>query len=408
MKLLTGQRLQVMSLLAACALSLSACGGAASQTGSSNGASTEQQESGSASQGSEQSRLVLSYDGGLVILDATNLKEQANVKLAGFNRLNAAGDGKHVFVSTSTGFQILDAVNENKMTNLVFPANKPGHVVKHGGKTVLFADGTGDATIFPTDSLKNSTTSLPKTEVIKSAAPHHGVAIELKDGTFLSTLGTEEKRTGVRALNAERKEITNNQNCPSVHGEGTAANEVAIFGCSDGVLLYQKGEFNKIQAPDKYGRTGNQYTSELSAISVGDYNSNPDSEGYLLNQLVLTDTVAKKSRVIDMPAGASYTWRGIVRGLGGEAYVLASDGTLYRLDVSNGKFTPLSKVIDSWESPEEWQDAHPALTVLDQTLYVTDAKNHSVHAVDAKTGKTTGMAKLPGAPIETAIVVAEN
>ena len=388
------RRASLVALVAASALALTAC--AASPAAAPDGAS------GTASR--DAGRVALTYDGGIVVVDADTLEVAADLPLAGFNRLNTAGDGQNVLVTTTEGFQVLRATGDAELTDLVFPADTAGHVVRHGEKTILFADGTGDATIFDTAALLDSTTELPETETVKSEAAHHGVAIELDDGTFLSTLGTSEGRSGVRVLDASRTEIARSENCPSVHGEGAAKNEVAVFGCSDGVLVYDDGEFTKIQAPDAYGRTGNQYTTDTSAVTVGDYNADPDSEGYLLTQLVLTDTAAKTSRVVDLPDGVGYTWRDVVRGPDDEAYVLGSDGVVYELDVTTGEFTELASVIDAWQGPVEWQDAHPALAILGDTLYVTDPATDSVHSVDIATGEVASSAELPGAPIEIAVV----
>ena len=386
-------QLKLFALVAGSALALTACATAAPVA-----------DSTPAESESSTGRVALTYDGGIVVLDATTLELAADIPVGGFNRLNSAGDGQNVFVTTAAGFQVLRATGDAELTDLVFDADTAGHVVRHGDKTILFADGTGDATIFETAALSDSTTELPETETVASEAAHHGVAIELEDGTFLSTIGTSESRTGVRALDASRTEVDRNEECPSVHGEGAAANEIAVFGCSDGVLVYDAGEFTKITAPDAYGRTGNQYTTDTSAITVGDYNADPDSEGYLLTQLVLTDTVAKTVQVVDMPEGVGYTWRDVVRGPNDEAYVLGSDGAVYELDVTTGEFSELVSVIDAWESPVEWQDAHPALSISGETLYVTDPATVSVHAVDLATGTVVASAELPGAPIEIAVV----
>ncbi|PRY65885.1 hypothetical protein B0I08_10933 [Glaciihabitans tibetensis] len=338
------------------------------------------------------------------MLDAESLELIADLPLEGFNRLNPAGDGRNVMISTTEGFQVLDTATP-EITDLVFDAPTPGHVVRHGDKTILFSDGTGDAIIYETADLLDSGDELPVTEIVASEAAHHGVAIALEDGTFLSTLGTSEGRTGVRALDSERTEIARNEECPSVHGEGAAQNEIAVFGCSDGVLVYDNGEFTKIQAADTYGRTGNEYVSETSPLTVGDYNADPDSEGYLLTQLVVTDTVAKTSTVVDMPAGVGYTWRDVARGPEDLAWVLGSDGSLHVLDPATGDFTDESyPVISEWEGPVEWQDAHPALTILGDTAYVTEPATNSIHKVDLTTGEVVATTQLDGAPIEIAVV----
>jgi hypothetical protein len=401
------RRLPLAALVVTTALLLSAC--ASSPASTSDSTSTSPDASASSEASSANARVSLTYDGGIYVLDAESLEILADLPLDGFNRLNPAGDGRNVMVSTTEGFQVLDTATP-ELTDLVFAAPTPGHVVRHGDKTILFSDGTGDATIYETADLLESLESgesageLPVTEVIGSEAAHHGVAIELEDGTFLSTLGTSEGRTGVRALDSERNEIARAENCPSVHGEGAAQNEIAVFGCSDGVLVYDAGTFTKIQATDTYGRTGNQYVSETSPLTVGDYNNDPDSEGSLLNQLVITDTVAKTNTVIDMPAGAEYTWRGVVRDADDLAWVLGTDGALHQLDPETGEFGQSFPVISAWEGPGVWQDAHPALTLLGNTAYVTEPSTNSVYAVDLATGEIVATAELDGTPIEIAVV----
>jgi len=374
------------------------------------------QTAGSAASGSAPSpRVSLTYDGGILVLDGTSLDLEADLPLDGFNRLNSAGDGRHVLVSTTDGFRVLDTgtwtadgasqTAEPELTDLTFDAPTPGHVVRHGDKTILFSDGTGDTTIFDTPALLTAgDDGLPETEVVPAPAAHHGVSIELEDGTLLTTIGTSEGRSGVRVLDESRTEIARNEECPSVHGEGTVKNETAVFGCSDGVLVYEGGEFTKIQAPDAYGRTGNQYVTETSSIAVGDYNSDPDREGVLLEQLTLVDTVAKTMKIVTLPDGAGYTWRDVARGPSDEAIILGSDGALHVLDPETGEFGKSFPVIGAWAGPTEWQDAHPALVVQGDTAYVTEPATKKIFAVDVKTGEVVANASLPGTPNEIAVV----
>jgi hypothetical protein len=408
MKSLFHRRVAAASVITTAALLLTAC---ASADTASSGSST----SPTSTTETPQSRVALTYDGGIYVLDGASLELEADLPISGFNRLNSAGDGRHALVTTAEGFQVLDlgtwtdtdgtsTVADPELTDLVFEADTAGHVVRHGDKTILFADGSGDITLFETAALLDVTDELPETEVVESEAAHHGVAIELEDGTLLSTLGTSESRNGIRVLDENREEIARSEECPSVHGEGAAANEIAVFGCSDGVLVYDAGEITKITAQDAYGRTGNQYVSETSPITIGDYNSDPDSEGYLLSQLLLTDTVAKTSTVVDMPEGVGYTFRDVARGPNDEGVIIGSDGALHILDVETGEFTDSYPVIDAWNGPVEWQDAHPAVVVLGDTAYVTDPATNSIHAVAIATGEITASAELDNAPNEIAVV----
>ncbi|WP_069712047.1 PQQ-binding-like beta-propeller repeat protein [Curtobacterium sp. ER1/6] len=346
-------------------------------------------------------RIVLTYDGGLLTLDQ-DLRVVADDAIDGFTRVNPAGDGRHVLVTVPEGFRVLDTAAAPALTDAVFPADTGGHAVVHGEKTVLFADGSGDVTVFDHDELDGD--RLPDVETTESEAAHHGVAIVLEDGTLLSTIGTEEERTGVRALDEDGEELARSEACPNVHGEGAVQGEVAVFGCTDGALVYQDGAFTKIDAPTEYGRTGNLFTTEDSSVAVGDYNDDPDSEGYLLDQVALIDAASGEYRVADMPEGVGFTFRDLARGPGDEAVVLGSDGALHTFDEQTGEPIDSFDVIDAWEGPTEWQDAHPALKVVGDVAYVTDPAEQKVHAVDLTTGKVVASSdELPGVPNEIAV-----
>ncbi len=352
-------------------------------------------------------RVALSYPGGILVLDGQSLETLGDLSSEEFTRLNSAGDGRHVMVTTSKGFQVLDAgtpAADPELTDLVFPASKPGHVVTHGGTTVLYADGTSDSTIFDTDALLASTDSLPEVRTVPGVEAHHGVSIVLEDGTFLTTVGNADGRNGVVAKDASGATLAESNDCPGVHGEGTAKDEVVVFGCENGALVYDEGTFTKLTAPDQpYGRMGNAYVSENSALIVGDYKDDRDAEGYLLHRLALIDTAAKTQRVVDMPEGAEYTFRDVARGPGDLAYVLASDGAIHVLDPATGQFTDAFPVIDAWEGPAEWQDAHPAIKVSGDLAYVTEPAKNAVHAVDLTTGQVVKSVTLEQTPNEIAL-----
>lgn len=378
------------ALLGAAALALTGCA-----TNTDAGSDT------TATPKADGTRITLTHDGGLLVLDQ-DLRVVADDAIDGFTRVNPAGDGRHVLVTVPEGFRVLDTQAEPALTDAVFPADTGGHAVVHGDRTALFADGTGDVTTFDHSELDGA--DLPEVETTKSEAAHHGVAIELEDGTLLTTIGTEESRSGVRALDADGKEITRSEECPDVHGEGAVKGEVAVFGCTDGALVYEDGAFEKLDAPTEYGRTGNLFTTEDSSVAVGDYNDDPDSEGYLLDQIALIDAASGEYTVADMPDGVGFTFRDLARGPGDEAVVLGDDGALHTFDETTGEQLESYPVIDAWEGPAEWQDAHPALKVEGDVAYVTDPAEQKVHAVDLTTGEVIASSdELPGVPNEIAV-----
>jgi len=356
---------------------------------------------------SAATRVAVAYEGGILVLDGETLETVADLESEEFTRLNPAGDGRHVMVTMSEGFQLLDTAAgteaDPELTDVVFAADTPGHVVRHGGKTILYADGTSDTTVIETADLA-SAEGLPEVETIAGVEAHHGVSIVLEDGTFLTTVGNADGRTGIEVRDASGAVVATNDQCPGVHGEGTAENEVVVFGCENGALVYDDGAITKLEAPDQpYGRMGNAWVSETSPIVVGDYKDDQDAEGYLLHRLALIDTEAKTLDVVDLPEGVEYTFRGVARGPGDLAYLIGSDGAVHVIVPETGEITDSYPVVEAWESPVEWQDPHPAITVVGDIAYVTDPAADSIHALDVTTGEVVSSAELGVTPNEIAV-----
>lgn len=347
-------------------------------------------------------RVALTYEGGVLVLDATTLDVLGDFDSEEFTRLNAAGDGRHIFLTTSEGFQVIDAM-EPALTDVVVEADKAAHVVRHAGRTVLYDDATSDTFIFSTADLLNMDGELPDAEIVPGTDPHHGVSVVLEDDTLITSVGDADGRTGIRVLDANRNEVAASDECPGVHGEGTLKDEFVVFGCEDGVLVYENGEIFKLDAPDEYGRTGNAYVSETSAIMVGDYKDDPDAEGYLLNKIVLVDTEARTLEVVALPDGVEYTWRGIARGPQDEALIIATDGSVHVVDPETGDITDSWEIIEAWDGPEQWQNPHPAIVVNGDIAYVTEPATNTVHALDLTTGTVIASAELDQTPNEIAI-----
>jgi hypothetical protein len=304
-----------------------------------------------------------------------------------------------LYVSTSEGFQVLDAAGAD-LTDTLFAADTPGHVVRHGGRTVLFADGTGEITAFDTDSLGSGT---PETDVHTTEEAHHGVAVELENGELLVTLGDEETRVGAAVLDTDRQEIARSEDCPGVHGESAAQDEAIAIGCEDGALIYQDGEFTKVASPDDYGRIGNQAGTDQSPIILGDYKTDPDAELERPEQVALIDTTDASLELVELPS--SYTFRSLGRGPDGEALVLGTDGALHVIDTESAEITDSIELMDEWEEPLEWQEPRPALFFRGGTAYVSDPSTNEIHAVDLASGEVTGSVTLDESPNELSGVV---
>ncbi len=353
-------------------------------------------------------RITVSYQGGLLVLDRDTLDPVADLKLPGFLRLNPAGDHRHLFVSTSEGFQLLDTgvevvghgdhnhyyADEAALTETTYPAPEPGHVVRHAGKVALFSDGAGTVQVLESTKI----TAGPVAPTWTASAPHHGVAVPLDDGGLFVSVGTEEGRTGATVLDAALNPVASSDDCPDLHGEAVARNGVVLAGCTDGVLLWKDAAFVKIDSPDDYGRIGNQAGSEHSDIVLGDYKTDSDAELERPTRVSLIDTEQQKLKLVDLDT--SYSFRSLGRGPNGEALVLGTDGRLHVIDPATGKITARIKVTDPWQEPLAWQDPRPTLLVEDSTAWVTDPATSTVHVIYLPGKKVVDSVQLPEVPNE--------
>jgi hypothetical protein len=369
--------------------------------------------------GAPSPRLVYTYDGGIAVVDAKTLEPVGGeAELDGFNRLNPAGDGRHILVSTGDAFRVFDAgawtephgdhshhyVAEPRLTDLSFEASKAGHVVRHADKTVLFSDGSGKVETFESSALGDAVEAgkLPATDVYTTAEAHHGVAVELEDGKLLVTLGNDEGRTGIAVLAAgkgqDRQELVRNEDCPGVHGEAVAAGEAVVVGCENGMLIYKDGAITKVASQDAYGRMGNQAGSEKSPVILGDYKVDKAAELERPTRISLVNTETATLRLVDI--GTSYSFRSLGRGPSGEALVLGTDGSLRVIDPLSGEVTSTIPVVAAWEESTTWQDPRPTLFVQGSTAFVTEPATQTIHAVDLKAGKVKKSVQLEHVPNE--------
>ncbi len=396
--------------LAACAGGESADDESASSAESADASAAEESEDVEATEASARTpRLAFTYDGGIQVLDATTLEVIEDIPLDGFNRLNPAGDERHLFVSTTGGFDLLDLGTwaephgdhdhyytvDPQLTDVTVDAQTPGHVVVHDGRTALFDDGTGEVTVVDSGDATDDDRDA-RTHTTPSA--HHGVAVELSDGSIVVSDGNDEERTGIRVLDSDDEEIAASGACPGVHGEAMAANETVVIGCEDGVLVYADGEIAKADSPDGYGRIGNQAGSENSPIVLGDYKSDPDAELERPTRVALVDTTTAELRLVDLPA--SYSFRSLARGDNGEALVLGTDGKIHVIDPESAQIVDSIPVTDEWKEPTEWQQPRPAITMLDGSAYVSDPSTNTISAVDIPTGEVWKTVDLDVAPNE--------
>lgn len=418
---LTGA-LALTLVLAACGTGVEADSGSTESgtTGSpestdAEGDGEEELPSGVVEAAARTPRVTLTYDGGLLVLDASTLEVEADLPLDGFNRLSDAGDGRHVAVTTAGGWAMLDAGTWSQahgdhshyftappaLHDVLVEATTPAHVVVHDGLTALFDDGTGEVTVVPADGWADAVAAgeVTPTRTFTTPSAHHGVAVASQNGHLVVTEGTDEGRSGARLLDASDTELDASAECPGVHGETVAGEETVVLGCEDGVLILHGDHFHKVASPDAYGRIGNQFGTETSAVVLGDYKTDPEG---ILTSVSLIDTEAETIRIVDI--GSQYTFRNLARGDDDTALVLGTDGALRVIDPATGEIVRSTPVIDAWEVPEDWQQPQPAIKVVDGMAYITEPATDELHVVDYETGEVWKSTQLPATPNEMVVV----
>jgi hypothetical protein len=410
--------------LAALALAVSACAPGADASGTAPAAESaaagspvnEEQRASRTEVASISPRVVLSHDGGLITLDAESGEVVHEEDQPGFLRLNNAGDGQHVMVTNGNTFEVyntgIDAQGHGDhfhyyesdpgLSGISFEAPHAGHAVVHNGVTTLFADGDGSIQTFTSEHLKDGQ---PRTEKTAADAAHHGVALQLVDGTLLTTQGTEDARDTVQVKDGD-KVVAEISDCPGVHGEAAAApngsGDVVVLGCENGPVVYRDGGFHKVKGEHDYQRNGNLAGSEASHIVLGDMKVDASAELERPTEVALIDSLEDSQTTVEL--GSSYWFRSLARGPEGEALVLTYDGELNVIDEETGKITNEIPVIGSWEEKEEWQQPGPILKAAGSMAYVTDAENRKLVIVDLAAGEIVNEIDLEVAPVEMAVV----
>lgn len=374
-------RSKVLVLAGALAAALTGCGG-----GETQGAAREP----------ITDPLVVTYDGGLYVLDGNSLKVGADLPLDGFLRVNPAGDDSHVLVSTGADFRLLDA-SAGELTDTTFAAEEPGHVVAHGEHTVLFDDGSGEITVLDPHGLA---ASAPRTRGMKAPQPHHGVAVVLDDGSWVRSEGNPDERSGAVAFDAADREIARNGECPGIHGETVVDTSTIVFGCENGALAFSDGAFTKIAAPDVYGRVGTLRGHADSPVALGDYKIDPEAELERPNRFALVDTATGQLRLVPLPQSVSYSFRSLARGPHAEGLILGTDGNLHVVDPSSGRTVKTIAVAEPWTEPDDWQQPRPSVFARGHDVFVTDPATKQVHVVDVESGEVSASVSLDRVPNE--------
>jgi len=360
-------------------------------------------------------------DAKLTVLDAGKGDKIAEFPLRGYvTHLVPSESGQTVFAVQMdadavevirTGVVFTDH-GEHRDVELQEPARlsrlegkRPVHAVPHGDEVLQFFDVEGEARVFGEHALLEGNT---KYEVVKAAAPHHGVAVPLGDYMLISEpdLTKEAKegelppRLGLKVLDDTGKQVGDVATCTGLHGEASSAGVVA-FGCKEGVLI---------------ARAGGKNPPDVKMLPYGE--AMPEGQvGTLLGgkamQFFLGNYGEDKVVVIDPSADDPYRLvelavRRVDFALDPErvttAYVFTEDGKLHVLDVLSGELTKSVQVTEPYSKDGHWRDPRPRLAVMGGEIAVTDPRQQCVRILDAASLTETRTIPVEGTPFNIVAV----
>lgn len=364
-------------------------------------------------------RILLSHKNGLTTLDGETGEVIDSEDLKAFLRLSDAGDNRHIMVTKGDSFLTFDTGRITKphgdhkhyyaaqpqLLSAAIDAPHAGHVVHHDGFTALFSDGDGVARIYKTEDI--GTEDANPVNTVETGAAHHGVAVPLKDGSVVTTKGTEDERHTIQHLDKSGTVLAETTECPGVHGEATASNGTLFFGCEDGPVVFDGTDFHKIDVSayagkDGYQRSGNSAGSEESNIILADNKTDKDAEFERPTSVTLINTEDYSAKKVEL--GESYWFRSLARGPLGEALVLTTDGKLNVIDPDSGEVTKQIDAISQWKENEEWQQPGPILKAANGYAYVTDANKQELVVLDLLGDQEPQRYELDFKPVEMAVL----
>lgn len=206
--------------------------------------------------------------------------------------------GRTAVLGTSSDKQYGFAIHrDDNFVSIIDPSNltmlrtvgvdqHPTHFHAHDGYSVIFNDGVGSVSIFDEANLPEFTTTVV-------TQPDHGSALLIGDYLLVGYL----RRGCVEVYRRDHTDILQIFDCcPMLHG-ATQVNDIAIFGCSDGVLLLKPDgdKFSAIKIDNP------QETPQR--VRVGLFATHPNSPFALGNfgqGLALIDTQAETMHIISL------------------------------------------------------------------------------------------------------------
>jgi zinc transport system substrate-binding protein len=354
-------------------------------------------------------------NGKITVVDALAGKIIANYGVEGPARLKANETGRLIYATqgaqgrvdvidsgmtiTSHGDHADVDVKASRMTSASILGPKPSHINIDNGRVAAFFDGDGQASILAEDTLLSGK---GKPALIKTAAPHHGLAAPLGAFTALSIPHPTEAKElpiGIDLLDRTGKSVAKSADCPRMHGEAKSGSTSA-FGCADGVLLLRMtrtgGSFEKVPYSASLPTermVRNMAGGKAAKSFMGDFG--PDG-------MVIIDPVAKAFNFIKLPARRMAFTREAV--MGDFGYVITEDGQLHKINALTGKVEASLTVTERYSMEGGSAVARPRLSASGDRVVITDPAKAQIHVIDSVKMEVAHKIVVAGAPFDVVIV----
>lgn len=342
------------------------------------------------------------------VLDVRSGATLATVSTLGPASLQASQSGRTVFAIQSdadrvsaiaSGVALEDhgdhgdiKLSAPYLLNAVAKGQRPVHFVEHGGRIAIFHDGDGSVALVSEAQFAKGKLS---PQMLRTQAPHHGVAVPLGKQTLISIPNEakpDELPVGMRLI-GEKGELLGDYSCPDLHGESSSGHLVAI-ACATGLILAdtQKSEPKISFIPYPSSLPEGKATTLRGARSlryfIGNYG--PDA-------IILVDVSAKEPfRFVKLPARRVDF--AIDPGHSERAYVFTEDGALHRIDAIKGEIVKSAKLTQPYSMDGHWRDPRPRLAVAGEEIVVSDPLAGVLRVVNPETLEESRVIDIDGMP----------
>ncbi|HQZ13837.1 MAG TPA: hypothetical protein PK286_13225 [Devosia sp.] len=340
-------------------------------------------------------------------IDAATGDTLGRLDLAAPASLYATGSKKAVYAvegsanrveAISTGIAIDDHGDHGDITvtapallPTVIEGTKPVHVVEHDGHIALFFDGEGKARIVSEDAWLAGS---PDPVEVSSAAPHHGVAVQLGEHVLISEPNAADPKAlpvGMQSVLAGK--TVGSHPCPDLHGEA-ASGSLLAFACATGLLVTDltsaepKVEFVPYASSLPEGKS----TTLLGGVGMQYFVGN-----YGADRLVLIEPgAANPFRLLQLPSRRVHFAVDPARPR--FVYVFTEDGYLREVDVVAGTLSRELKLTEPYSMDGEWSLPRPRIAAAGTEIAVSDPTVSVIHMIDAETFTDARQIKVDGTP----------